>query len=117
MEGLYCENDGAAYGIKASGLGTGGRLGNHIIGLHMDGPAVVSTLYDPWGEITVQASGFDLPPGHAGEANAPKNALGWRLSQVELYSILGAGGNRAGTVSNGPLHHMSFWRPVARAQP
>ena len=35
---------------------------------------------------------------------------GWRLSQAELYSILGSSKNPHGGMC-APPHHMSFWRP------
>ena len=108
LEALYCENGGAGYGIRASS-GTGGRGGNHVIGLHMDGAPLVSTLDDPFGVITLQVGGWSLPPGPPGEAETQGGVPGWRLGQVELYSILGSAAAPGGTT--GPPHHMSFWRP------
>ena len=76
----------------------------------MDAQPLISTVYDPWGEITLQAAGWTLPPGPKGEAQSAGGVPGWRLSQVEMYSILGSQSNPAGGLS-GPPHHMSFWRP------
>ena len=77
----------AAYGIKVATDGTGGRGGNHIIGLHMDAQPLISTVYDPWGEITLQAAGWTLPPGPKGEAQSAGGVPGWRLSQVEMHLL------------------------------
>ena len=40
--------------LFSAALGGHRAVGNHVIGLHMDGPALVSTVFDPWGELTLQ---------------------------------------------------------------
>ena len=91
--GLYCESS-PAFGIKVTNT-TQGRGGNQVQGLHMDGPARVATVSDPWGELTVQQWGAE---------NLSVSA--YHLGQLELFSIMPSAHHAPGCA-----HHASFWRP------
>eukprot|EP01045_Picozoa_sp_COSAG04_P000206 COSAG04_NODE_4_length_52282_cov_12.667133_42_plen_190_part_00 len=83
-----------AFGIKVTNT-TQGRGGNQVQGLHMDGPARVATVSDPWGELTVQQWGAE---------NLSVSA--YHLGQLELFSIMPSAHHAPGCA-----HHASFWRP------